>query len=382
MSSYNNVDLGGLKNKKKPVPRMSISYTAATQKSVSFDELPDQLNLNRGDHIDSPDSVMKDLGYNPFAGNCQSPSSMSNITSSIPGTPVDLGGLRNKKVPVKRMSVSYNPKDPNFARYEVPASPHHVVPPSPSVSSTPRKGGPSASLTALTGATRNRRSSFGMVSESPQAVRQSAMKLPPAVDSSTASNGSSLEQSAVVSSSPGPSFMKGTSSTRCRRASFDLHCLDQAGGSLSASNVLHRSYLNDQGLDASAGKLTTAQLAANNSYNNSLNLSAGQQHALFLQQRYPGVDIATAAMSQRIFEAGVQNAPLREVNEDPRYSIYHPRYRMPQNIFGFSKPFVKQLDIKKQHFKSNFAASTTSFESLITPRRIVDEREAFRKSIS
>jgi len=31
---------------------------------------------------------------------------------------------------------------------------------------------------------------------------------------------------------------------------------------------------------------------------------------------------------------------LRQMQEDPRYSIYHPRYRIPKKTFGFSKPFA------------------------------------------
>jgi hypothetical protein len=283
------------------------------------------------------------------------------------------------------MSISYNPKDENFARpmYEIgsSASPLPLAPSTPTgsvcSSGSPRKkGGPSSSLMALTGASKNRRQSFGMVTAPAEMIAPSPRASPVAQQQQ--------KPGSPASASSGPAFMKGTSSTRCRRASFDLHCLDQAGGSLSAASVLHRSYLNDQDPNAPTGRLTTSQLAANNSGASrglSASQSAAQQHAEFLRQQYPGVDPATAAMSQRIFEQGVQNAKLHEINEDPRYSIYHPRYRMPQQVFGFSKPFIKKKDIKEQHIKSNFAASTQSYESLMTPRHIVAERDEFRKSI-
>ena len=239
MSAYDEVDLGGLKNKKKPVPRMSISYVPPTPKSVSFNDGPSAPNSNvdhfgrgsnvtvdhfgRGSNVtDSPDSIMKDLGYNPFP-NDTSPS-LSNLTSSIPNTPVDhLGGLKNKKSPVKRMSISYNPKDENYGRpqFEAPVSPRPAAPPTPTAK-TPNKGGPSASLTALTGSSKNRRQSFGMV------VSPTEMLASPRASPQHVGQASSAHGTAAKSAPPGPAFMKGTSSTRCRRASFDLHCLDQA----------------------------------------------------------------------------------------------------------------------------------------------------------
>ena len=33
---------------------------------------------------------------------------------------------------------------------------------------------------------------------------------------------------------------------------------------------------------------------------------------------------------------------FEQMQEDPRYSIYHPRYRIPEKTFGFSKPFARR----------------------------------------
>jgi hypothetical protein len=35
---------------------------------------------------------------------------------------------------------------------------------------------------------------------------------------------------------------------------------------------------------------------------------------------------------------------LREMQEDPRYSKWHPRYRIPQPVYGLSKPFFQRPD--------------------------------------
>lgn len=40
-------------------------------------------------------------------------------------------------------------------------------------------------------------------------------------------------------------------------------------------------------------------------------------------------------------EADLRAAHHREMQEDPRYSIWHPRYRTPVQTFGFSKPFLR-----------------------------------------
>ena len=38
------------------------------------------------------------------------------------------------------------------------------------------------------------------------------------------------------------------------------------------------------------------------------------------------MDDAAVDMSTRLFKKGVQAAKLKELNEDPKYSVWHPRY--------------------------------------------------------
>ena len=41
-----------------------------------------------------------------------------------------------------------------------------------------------------------------------------------------------------------------------------------------------------------------------------------------------------------VVTANLSRKHFKEMQEDPRYSIWHPRYRVPVPIFGYSKPFA------------------------------------------
>ncbi len=58
-----------------------------------------------------------------------------------------------------------------------------------------------------------------------------------------------------------------------------------------------------------------------------------------------------------------------QMQEDPRYSIYHPRYRLPKKTFGFSKPFVHRT----------LKSDKTSADVPLFDRYVQRMREGFEK---
>lgn len=278
--------------------------------------------------------------------NISTTSSVNNVSLNTSAAPVDhLGGLKNKKKPVSRMSISYNPADPLYktavhdrdahgvdSGASMDANPYTNSPSkggatSPALNrsgSKTRKPAVSSSLLSLTGSQKLRRQSYGIVetkSEHLNAVHLAEAQereLAEAQYGSDASGGTGLKLGSSTNFTPGrnnaqtPTFMRGTSSTRCRRASFDLHCLDQAGGSLSAAGILHRSYLNETDANSPEAR---ARFANASSLTSTL-ASAKPQYAQ---------DETTVSMSERLFKTGVSAAPMKELVEDERFSIWHPR---------------------------------------------------------
>ena len=204
----------------------------------------------------------------------------------------NLGGLKTKKQPVPRMSISLNGfGSPINGSYSIESSLSQV-----SVKSFSKI---SNSLLSPTGSAINRRKSFGIILDS----KENDLKLPCNFDFEPGKNNLHT-----------PQFMHGTSSTRGRRAS----CVSVERG-------------NDKEVSDANSRLSKSQLKSIIYDEDALNIS------------------------NRLFEAGVQSAPLKELNEDPRYGIWHPRYRMPNGIFGFSKPFIHSPDIKKRYSKRKFS---------------------------
>ena len=182
-----------------------------------------------------------------------------------------------------------------------------------------KKAPPSPSLLSLTGASKNRRKSYGMV-ETPSELRAAMSQ------SMNEAQPQSAAQSAPAAGAPGtPKFMKGTSSTRCRRASFDLTCIDEAGGSLSAAKVLHRSYLSETGGGSASGLGSHVAGDINSIADANAVLSMIQNNSR-TSDTPEYLDDETFNISQRVFKRGVQAAPMAELNEDERYSIWNTRY--------------------------------------------------------
>ena len=214
----------------------------------------------------------------------------------------DLGGLRNKKQPVPRMSIIYDTNSgfgSPINSFSVDSNLSQI-----SVKSFSKI---SSSLLSPTGSAINRRKSFGIVDT--RVSKVTGLSLPSKFDFEPGKNSACT-----------PKFMHGTSSTRGRRASCSIPSPETAISNLYSAD--------------SKSALNISQLKS--------------------MSHYPDEDAMN--MSIRLFAAGVQAAPLKELNEDPRYGIWHPRYRMPMGIFGFSKPFLHAPDMKKKQSKRKYSA--------------------------
>ena len=62
---------------------------------------------------------------------------------------------------------------------------------------------------------------------------------------------------------------------------------------------------------------------------------------------------------------------FKQMQEDPRYSIYHPRYRVPKKTFGYSKPFI--------HQNKNPRSERTTAEVPLFDKYVQRMRDGFQK---
>ena len=136
--------------------------------------------------------------------------------------------------------------------------------------------------------------------------------------------------------------------------------------------MLHRSFLSEKSSGGYQSGLTAHNAGDINSESDA-KIALAALHNKTITSNTSTIpkylDEETFTISDRVFKQGVQAAPLQELNEDQRYSIWHPRYRMPVNgIFGYSKPFLhnslKKLQKHPTFFEESVLRMRDGFQKL------------------
>ncbi len=103
-------------------------------------------------------------------------------------------------------------------------------------------------------------------------------------------------------------------------------------------------------------------------------------------------DIGNSTGSRLLRSSRARKTPtleeFLEMQEDERYGIWHPRYRVPKEVFGMSKPFVyRDQEMKVKKILSRELAKkgkTSSIDGVEVPGNTRDafiqrNRDAFEK---